>query len=63
VDGERQRVLPVTNTSRPVDLDLVNNTLRLPYRQRLSLILNEFGAGWPAAARTCAGSSATPTRR
>ena len=45
VDGERQRVLPVTNTSRPVDLDLVNNTLRLPYRQRLSLILNEFGAG------------------
>jgi ABC-type transporter Mla subunit MlaD len=45
VDGQRQRVLPVTNTSRPVDLDLVNNTLRLPYRQRLSLILNEFGAG------------------
>ena len=45
VDGERQRLLPVTNTSRPVDLDLVNNTLRLPYRQRLSLILNEFGAG------------------
>jgi ABC-type transporter Mla subunit MlaD len=44
VDGERQRLLPVTNTSRPVDLDLVNNTLRLPYRQRLSLILNEFGA-------------------
>jgi len=45
VDGERQRLLPVTNTSRPVDLDLVNNTLRLPYRQRLSLILNELGAG------------------
>jgi ABC-type transporter Mla subunit MlaD len=31
--------------SAPVDLDLVNNILRLPYRQRLSLILNELGAG------------------
>ncbi len=28
-----------------IDLDLINNILRLPYRQRLSLILNELGAG------------------
>jgi ABC-type transporter Mla subunit MlaD len=42
-DGEGEYLLPVTNTSRPVDIDLVNNILRLPYRQRLSLLLNEFG--------------------
>jgi len=35
--------LPVTNTSSPVDLDVVNDILRLPYRQRLSIIVNEFG--------------------
>lgn len=42
-DGKGEYLLPVTNTSRPIDIDLVNNVLRLPYRQRLSLILNEFG--------------------
>jgi ABC-type transporter Mla subunit MlaD len=35
----------VTNTQTPVDIDLINNIFRLPYAQRLSLILNEFGAG------------------
>lgn len=43
-DGEGQYRLPGLQ-ARPVDLDLVNNVLRLPYRQRLSLILNELGAG------------------
>ena len=33
------------STSKPVDLDLVNNTLRLPYRERLAIILNELGTG------------------
>jgi virulence factor Mce-like protein len=42
-DGVAQ--LPVTSTGRPVDIDLVNSTLRLPVRQRLSLILNELGTG------------------
>lgn len=42
-DGKGERLLPVENTSSPVDLDLVNNTLRLPYRQRLQLLLAEFG--------------------
>jgi virulence factor Mce-like protein len=42
-DGEGERLLPVTNTSSPVDLDLINNTLRLPYRERFSILLNEFG--------------------
>jgi virulence factor Mce-like protein len=43
--GKGQYRLPVTNTARPVDIDLVANVMRLPYRQRLSIILNEFGAG------------------
>jgi ABC-type transporter Mla subunit MlaD len=32
-------------TSSPVDLDLVNNILRRPQRQRLSLLLGELGVG------------------
>src|SRR3954465_13172925 len=43
--GAGQHLLPLNNTSAPVDLDLVNNVLRLPYRQRLAIILNELGAG------------------
>src|SRR3954451_21904365 len=42
-DGKGQHLLK--NTSSPVDLDLVNDTLRLPYRQRLALLINEFGTG------------------
>jgi phospholipid/cholesterol/gamma-HCH transport system substrate-binding protein len=42
--GEGQYLLPVSQTQQAVDLDLINNTFRLPYRQRLSLILNELGA-------------------
>ncbi len=42
-DGKGERLLPVANTSSPVDLDLLNNTLRLPYRERLSILLTEFG--------------------
>jgi phospholipid/cholesterol/gamma-HCH transport system substrate-binding protein len=42
--GEGQYLLPVQNTEQSVDLDLITNTLRLPYRERLSLILNELGA-------------------
>jgi ABC-type transporter Mla subunit MlaD len=44
-EGAGQRLLPVANTERTVDLDLVNNTLRLPYRQRLAIIVNELGTG------------------
>lgn len=46
--GAGQHLLPVGNTSRPVDLDLVNNIMRLPYRQRLGIIINEFGTGLAA---------------
>src|ERR687896_817245 len=43
--GEGERLLPIENTSSPVDLDLVNNIMRLPYRDRFRILLNEFGAG------------------
>jgi phospholipid/cholesterol/gamma-HCH transport system substrate-binding protein len=44
-EGEGQRLLPVQNTHSPVDADLLNDINRLPERQRLTLILNELGAG------------------
>jgi phospholipid/cholesterol/gamma-HCH transport system substrate-binding protein len=43
--GEGQRLLPVENTERSVDLDLLNDIMRRPYRERLSIILNELGVG------------------
>ena len=43
--GEGQRLLPVQNTEQSVDLDLLNNIMREPYRARLSIILNELGVG------------------
>jgi ABC-type transporter Mla subunit MlaD len=44
-DGKGERLLPVENTSSPVDLDLLNDILRLPYRQRFAILLNELGTG------------------
>jgi phospholipid/cholesterol/gamma-HCH transport system substrate-binding protein len=44
-EGEGQYLLPVENTDKAVDLDLLNNIMRLPYRQRLSLIVSELGTG------------------
>jgi virulence factor Mce-like protein len=44
-DGKGQYLLPSTNTIKPVDIDLVGNIMRLPYRQRLSIIINELGTG------------------
>jgi phospholipid/cholesterol/gamma-HCH transport system substrate-binding protein len=44
-EGEGQYLLPVDRTSKPVDLDLLNNTLRLPFRERLAIIVNELGTG------------------
>ena len=44
--GAGQYLLPLENNSTSVDTDLVNNIQRLPYSQRLRLILNEFGAGF-----------------
>jgi phospholipid/cholesterol/gamma-HCH transport system substrate-binding protein len=44
-EGEGQYLLPVSNTSKAVDLDLINNIMRRPYAERFSLILNELGSG------------------
>jgi phospholipid/cholesterol/gamma-HCH transport system substrate-binding protein len=41
--GEGEYLLPVANNSTPVDIDLINNIMQLPQRQRLRIILNEFG--------------------
>ena len=37
--------LPLARNHSPVDLDLVFSALRLPYRQRLSVLINELGVG------------------
>jgi ABC-type transporter Mla subunit MlaD len=44
-DGKGERLLAVQNTSSPVDIDLLNDILRLPYRQRFAILLSEFGTG------------------
>jgi ABC-type transporter Mla subunit MlaD len=43
--GKGQYLLPVSQTSKPVDLDLINNITREPQRARLSIILSELGTG------------------
>src|SRR3954454_14230587 len=37
--------IPVGQTASTIPLDLVNNMLRRPYRERLGIILDELGAG------------------
>jgi len=44
-EGAGQYLLPVQNTSSPVDVDLLGDISRLPERERLTIILNELGAG------------------
>src|SRR5207302_4489869 len=44
-DGDGAPTVPVTHTHSPVDLDLVFTALRLPLRQRLSIVVNELGTG------------------
>jgi hypothetical protein len=44
-DGEGERLLPIERTSSPVDLDLINATMRLPYRERFRILLSELGTG------------------
>ena len=48
LDGKRKpadakHLLPLGGTSSPVDIDLIGDINRLPYRQRLAIIVNEFG--------------------
>jgi phospholipid/cholesterol/gamma-HCH transport system substrate-binding protein len=46
--GAGQYFLPVTNTSSPVDTDIVQDIYRQPVRQQFSLIINELGTGLAA---------------
>ncbi len=44
-EGEGEYLLPVTNNHSPVDVDLLGDISRLPERERLTIIINELGAG------------------
>jgi phospholipid/cholesterol/gamma-HCH transport system substrate-binding protein len=44
-EGAGERLLGVQNTHSPVDVDLLQAITRLPERQRLTIIINELGAG------------------
>ena len=43
--GGEAPTVPLARNSSPVDLDLVFTTLKLPYRERLTVLVNELGAG------------------
>ncbi|MGH2955881.1 MAG: MlaD family protein [Solirubrobacterales bacterium] len=46
--GEGQRLLPLENNGKSVDIDLIQNIQRAPYRDRFRIILNDLGAGLAA---------------
>jgi ABC-type transporter Mla subunit MlaD len=46
--GAGQHFLPLENTGKAVDIDLINNIMREPYADRFRLIFNELGAGLAA---------------
>lgn len=45
-EGAGEVLLPVTRTHSPVDPDLLGDIARLPQRERLTILLNELGAGF-----------------
>jgi phospholipid/cholesterol/gamma-HCH transport system substrate-binding protein len=44
-EGAGEYLLPVQNTSSPVDVDLLNDITRRPEAERFTIIINELGAG------------------
>ncbi|HEU4981034.1 MAG TPA: hypothetical protein VFT14_07435, partial [Solirubrobacterales bacterium] len=46
--GAGQRLLPLENNGTTVDLDLIQNIQRVPYRDRFRLIINDLGAALAA---------------
>ena len=67
-DRERRRArastcCPVKNTSSPVGIDQINNILRAPEQERLSLIIDELGTGLAGNGKELARRSTAPTRR
>jgi phospholipid/cholesterol/gamma-HCH transport system substrate-binding protein len=47
-EGAGEYLLPVQNTSSPVDVDLLTDITRRPEAERLTIIINELGAGLAA---------------
>jgi phospholipid/cholesterol/gamma-HCH transport system substrate-binding protein len=43
--GAGQHLLPLENNGKTVDLDLIQNTQRMSFRDRFRIILNDLGAG------------------
>ena len=43
--GKGQYLLPSSNTAKAIDIDLINNIMRLPLRERFTIIINELGTG------------------
>jgi len=43
--GSGQYLLPLENNGKTVDLDLIQNIQRLPFRDRFRIILNDLGVG------------------
>jgi ABC-type transporter Mla subunit MlaD len=50
-EGSGQYLLPVTRTHSPVDPDLLGDITRLPERERLTILINELGAGFAGRGR------------
>ena len=50
--------IPVTHTQSTIPADLLLNVLRLPYRQRMALIINELGAAVGGRSGDIAGALA-----
>jgi phospholipid/cholesterol/gamma-HCH transport system substrate-binding protein len=44
-EGEGEYLLPVERNGKAVDIDLLNNIMRQPVRERLSIILSDLGIG------------------
>jgi ABC-type transporter Mla subunit MlaD len=42
-DGKGQHLLTIQHTSSPVDIDEINDIMRAPTRERLAILINEFG--------------------
>ncbi len=43
--GKGEYLLPISQTQSSVDLDMLNNVMQLPERERLAIIINELGTG------------------
>ncbi|MDO8186152.1 MlaD family protein [Conexibacter sp. JD483] len=43
--GKGEYLLPISRTQSSVDLDMLNNVMQVPERERLALIINELGTG------------------